>query len=267
MSFFEMLGQLNKGVQEKDIPTDSKMTRRLNVSISTRPPERTRMALYVTDTARLCLRRMVLKVLRPEAVDTVPADLQKIFDIGKVTNDWWQNEYYGPMGVLIGDWKCRQCGRTQNGRMPQDPCGECGRLVWRYKETGIGFEAHGLTLRGRVDGIFNDPEPMVLEMKTKRSVLWSEMKRPEYEHIVQASIYAECLGLNTIFLSYISKDTWRTKDYIIQKDSEAVQRVRETMRQVSEIVTGGNAESAPKACKNASAAKRRGCGYAGFCFA
>ena len=240
--------------------------------------------LWMTDFVSPCLRRMVWKITKPEIVDPPPpTDLRKIFDAGKAIHDWHQNEYYGPMGILWGRWKCSICKNVVEGFRPKEPCpggvtlgltGVCSCKIlgarWKYEEPRVEYKAYGITAAGRADGILygqsTDPSSEILEMKSKDSDLWAKLTKAEHGHVFQGSIYATMLGVKQVKIVYIEKNKWRLKVYQHQPIPDAMNTVDKIMKQVAELMTESGPSRAPKVCASKSASRARRCGARSLCF-
>lgn len=287
VSLIEIIAAFNKAALFD--PTDDTFEDALDAFLKQDAEPRTpKPELWMTDFTNPCLRRMVLKIVKPELVDPPPPpDLRKVFDAGKAIHDWHQNEYYGRMGILWGRWKCSICKDIKVGFKPKDPCNSqitigdashpptvlttCSKLGarWRYEEPRVEYKAHGITAAGKADGILygdhTSPAAEILEMKSKDSDLWADLKKAELNHVYQGSIYAIMLGIQKVKVVYIEKNKWRLKVYDHQTIQDAMNTVDKVMKQVSELVKVGF-ERAPRACASKSASRARRCGARSLCF-
>jgi len=80
--------------------------------------------LHPSEVAGVCPRMVVLnRILK---IPKFQGDniLQRIWNDGHAFHGWYQNRYFGPAGVLYGQWVCSRCKKVVEGFMPKDSC-EC----------------------------------------------------------------------------------------------------------------------------------------------
>lgn len=284
----ESLGQFNRSVMEQQgVESATKdVSKILDGFLKRGTPRPFKGRLRISEMSDPCLRKMVLHYLYPEVCDpSPPTALQRQFDQGNVTHDWWQNGYYGRFGMLKGTWKCSICGREVSGLRPTKWCetpivikdlGDkaettCAALgaKWRYKELWVEFSEHGLLLVGKCDGILylGPPEPeAVLEMKSEDPDLWKSRTKPEPKDVLQASAYADLLGIKKVFMSYIEKSKWRTKDFLMDAVDGARDWLSREMKIIAELINEGKPDRAPCKCSSKDASRARRCGFRNHCF-
>jgi hypothetical protein len=278
----QLLGELNRPLMSP-AELDSDIRKKVGSFLAGRRPDHRRPGIHVTDLSDPCMRRLVLKILKPEVTDPPPPQaLSRIFDQGKATHEWWQNRIYGPAQILVGVWKCSICGEIKTGRMPKEPCVNtisvhetlvtrgfscAAEGEWLYVEPRVEMVLAGVPVTGNADGILDwKSGRAALEMKTKRSELWKTLTKPERPHIFQASIYAPHLGTDRMLISYISKDEWDTKDYMVRVDPAALPWAESQVKLAAELAKENRVDSASKACASATASRALRCGYSKFCF-
>jgi len=291
MNLFNTIGQFNRQATEGEKPTKD-LSNRLNDHLGATQyhpfevKEETERAgdLRISRLSNPCIRQLVFKILRPDIKDPPPPPgLRKIFDQGKATHSWWQNNYYGPMGSLIGGWKCSICKETtERSTMPKHRCQNrvsietpSGKIVtscedlgsyWKYVEPEIRFEMHGFEVTGHCDGEMALDDMTVLEMKTMDSDRWKRLACPVPKDVVQSSCYAHELDCPKILLSYIEKNTWATKDYLIDADQTAWGWLDKQIGVIRMLVDQQSPFNAPRTCKNKKSSAARACGFADLCF-
>lgn len=172
-----------------------------------------------------CPRQAVItKILdEPGGSDSIDGRLQRIFDTGTALHSWYQNRYFGPMGILWGGWKCSRCHGVKTGFMPKEKCScvkdarceaICGEAPgaqrggclncgiwgsWTYQEiqlflsskqmTASGFEVE-VSIVGHMDGlIFLANKWGVLEMKTINDRGFGMLPAPQEGHRNQVQTY------------------------------------------------------------------------------
>lgn len=195
--------------------------------------------LHCSEMGYYCPRREVLKNLFniQEEKDITPSS-QFVFDTGTIFHKIFQDQYWGPLGILIGKWRCQRCGKvigTDQEMVPMPinacecirekdatdkPCKDCiwkedsvlqrhCQLCykwgnWTYEE--IGVFCPELNLTGHADGILLlNGKKILLEMKTIRSDLHEKITSPYYSHIVQVNLYMWLLNLTQAIIVYIDK--------------------------------------------------------------
>lgn len=284
---FVALAQATKCVK-KGVKPSRTMTVAINKFLARRPKDVRRPGIHVTTIINPCIRKVVYKLLNPEAEDGNPKpDSQKIFDNGKAVHEWWQNKYYGPMGILIGKWKCSTCGTITTGAQPKHVCGNklevsgldvggtittsCEELdtEWVYVEPEVHFKHAGLLLTGNCDGELLAPKgrTRTLEMKSMDPHWFKDLDHPNPKDILQASIYALLLDHDEIMVSYIHKSTWKTKDYIRKPNKvAALNWIKKQLELIAKILDTGDPLRAPKLCTKGTSGRAMICAASKLCF-
>lgn len=156
-----------------------------------------------------CHRRKVIqKVLDEYGIDHAqPIDVtsQGFFDTGHAAHHWFQERVLGPMGVLEGSWRCRRCLAQHDGFMPES-C--CGARDFEFIEPSIRIAEHDIV--GKCDGILHMPDgsKAILDVKTRKSSLFTGLHAPEPDHVGQITVYMHALGIHDAILLYVKKDNW-----------------------------------------------------------
>lgn len=200
---------------------------------------------HVSQLVSLCSRKVVFAEVFPEMdkPEPISATNQLTWDFGTATHRWWQEEYFGPMGWLIGSWLCSRCGHVVRGKLPRDPCSECGWLgrengvassceescrwpggyqapdrhcslkckrwgSWRYLEPRVMDD--DLELVGSCDGILELPpkyalDRVALEIKTITKSYFDRLTGPTRAHVFQLNTYMHFLELTHGLFLYIHK--------------------------------------------------------------
>lgn len=276
----KMLGEFNRHLL-LDEP-DKNLNKMLNAFLQRRKPDKRRLGVHVTDLLTPCFRRLILKVNESTLDDPPgPSQGQKMFDNGKMIHRWFQNEYFGPMGVLRGDWECSICGRIESGPMPTQPCTtliQIGGLPfmckslgarWVYQEPRIDFILNGISITGNCDGEIVLPQGIktILEIKSMREDLWKDTRRAPLKDVKQASIYAWAKGFKENLVVYVNKTDWRLKVYPKKIDLSAVTWIDEQTKILSMLIERKTTPmDAPIVCKNRDAVRAKRCGARNICF-
>ena len=207
---------------------------------------------HPSQLSRMCPRHEVLRQLMPAAVDRsklIPdLRMQVIFDVGHALHRWFQEQYFGPMGRLKGNWICRLCGTVAtNVPMPAHPHSCTGNSdvieigknqFWSFDEPALENTEWGVV--GRCDGIYipisKDVEEAVLEIKTAGPSFWTNPKAPLRPNVFQINIYMWLRGLKRGVLLYVDKaGTYKKgrpfKEFIIEYNDaprkEACEKIEE----------------------------------------
>jgi hypothetical protein len=200
----------------------------------------------------MCPRFEVLRQLIPGVVGkksfrpTPKAKL--VFDVGTALHRWWQDQYFGPMGVLVGNWDCPRCGyMVEDQTMPLTPCPNCmesfperpielGRnSLWRFREVPVSDPELGII--GHSDGLYllgkgtMYEERAVLEMKTAGPNFWTNGARPYPANIFQINLYMWLTKTKKGFLLYIDKGgaaatDLMCKEVVVDYDDRPHQQVK-----------------------------------------
>lgn len=225
---------------------------------------------HVSSLYYMCPRSVVLQRVLGVSGSPPSAILQAKFDIGHAMHAWYQNKYFGPMGILWGRWNCSSCGdMIRNSFMPEVPCDcENSRIaVWEYVETRVFCQ--GLNIVGHCDGIIDrgDGDQYVLELKTMDPYLFSKLKEPQEAHKCQVRWYAWMQGIDKGLIVYIDKSANGKdpiKEFVVKHDSETIEMVR------AKIMTCERAfadKTIPeRTCDNKSCAKAKYCSLKTLCF-
>jgi len=145
----------------------------------------------------MCARQNVLARLLGVMGKPFDTGLLKIFDVGTALHAWYQNQYFGEMGILWGKWQCLRCDTELWGTMPQGrDCAYCHKSArWVYQEVCVRAPLPGNFERGIVghsDGlILLNGRWYLLEIKTINEGGFTWLKQPKPNHARQAQVYAE----------------------------------------------------------------------------
>ena len=282
-NIIEVIGAFNRFLIFED-PFDQ-FRRDLNAFLAKQPADKRRPGIHVTDLLAPCFRKLMFKLLDPTYTDVqVPGKDRKMFDCGTTTHWWWQNKYFGPMGLLRGGWKCTICGRKIEGFMPKEPCEtnikfklEDGTPVdttcallgskWGYVEPEVNFTLNGIDVTGNTDGeLVVRSNEMILEMKSMRQDQFKELHRAIPKDVMQASSYAWAKGIKTILPIYINKTDWDFRPFLKKPDPRAVAWLDEQTRVLAMLLDTKDPMAAPPLCKHKDVSKAKRCWCRSKCF-
>jgi hypothetical protein len=283
----ELLGNFNRSILFDE--TDKEVTKLLSSFLSGRTNRRSSKRVSVSDLLYPCYRRMMFK-LKDSLTDPMgPPKSQKMFNAGTACHEWWQNRYFGPMGILHGDWECSCCKRIVRGTMPTEPCMTEHSLVpeeglktwepevktcndlkaeWKFKEVRLEMEINGIPLVGYSDGVLLLSEDTLLELKSMKTNLWEETKKARPRDVHQAEIYSWIWGIKRILVGYIDRGSWDFKPFIRKATDGGITLVTQNTAILASIMeaTGGNPMLAPGICKSRNSGKAPTCGGRDLCF-
>jgi hypothetical protein len=187
----------------------------------------------------MCPREFVIRRLIPQydREEELEPDLIRIFDTGHAHHYWYQNEYFGPMGILWGRWQCLKCDTIDWGFKQKDKCPHCGGTHFLYKEVPVVAKLPNCVdpVNGHADGlIIIRNRWYLLEIKTIKSNALKWMKGAMDKHVKQAQIYCELIRQRLvpvpfgttiptpekILILYISKNDSELRDYIVDADPD-----------------------------------------------
>jgi hypothetical protein len=164
--------------------------------------------LHASSLWKTCARRVVLEAALKPTPELTRAGNFLTYDVGHALHHWWQNNYLGPMGVLIGNWRCLACNDivVRDAFQPQ-ACPKCSRPrsdVILYEE----YRVHDPVINyvGHSDGIIElDTLRHVFEFKTASPSDFEGLDKPKLEHVVQAHAYMHALKLKSTLIVYQNK--------------------------------------------------------------
>ena len=211
-------------------PVEKSVVSDLGKALGTRAPDQRAKGWHPSSLMDMCPRFETLKQLINTDEIRDPGHsprTQMIFDVGNALHEWWQEQYFGPMQVLKGKWRCVRCGYVTSGMvlMPNRPhaCGEDdgpsitdGKIItlgnnrsWKFDEVRVTNDEWGVV--GHSDGIYvlgkDSPqeEEVVLDIKTAGPTFWAGGGRVYPSNIFQVNIYMWLLGLKKSILLYVDK--------------------------------------------------------------
>lgn len=137
-----------------------------------------------------CPRKIVILECVPSAKkeDGIPPKLRRIFDIGTATHRWYQEEYFGPMGILWGKWTCSRCGAVHWGFMPSDRC-KCRQRASEQLDTAC-FRICGVT-----SGVAHDWDYQIIDARggCRHCGLWGHWEFREIPFRLGHPELGECI--------------------------------------------------------------------------
>ena len=156
-------------------------------------------SLYHTCPRELAMRAVLSGTMPPKR-KPFDARLLSRFDVGTALHRWWQDEYLGPAGILLGEWRCTGCRDVVSGVMPSSSHGCSDRARWVYRESRVEYREDGWTrpIVGRFDGEIEGDPPEgetdrvgVLEIKTAS---FMPIKEISGDYMWQVQVYMHLRG-------------------------------------------------------------------------
>ena len=192
-------------------------------------PSKRETGWHVSEIAGYCPREYVIGklTLKEKRTDKpVYPRVARMWDHGTAVHELHQEDYFGPMGILWGRWKCSRCDDLKWGLMPDEPHEECRDRIplcqilcqgqedkrkarggcshcgiwgkWEYGEVPVLYEKDGVRLIGSADGIIKIGNAWgLLELKTSNKSKFEsivENESAEEEHEAQGQTYANIIN-------------------------------------------------------------------------
>jgi hypothetical protein len=191
-----------------------------------------------------CPRQTMLEALIQKPSDW-NAQATRRADAGSAMHWWYQNKYFGPMGVLMGIWECTACGaRTEKGSlMPFVPCG-CGgpnSKRWEFVETRVEYEIPGLPgvlLTGYYDGgIQSDHGKFLVDMKFPGPKTFSKLSSPPEGYVNQVELYMAIEGWDGEGLLFYGdkNDGTEAVEFIVHRNESALPEAVEKIKAIEVV--------------------------------
>lgn len=196
--------------------------------------ERRTDKVHPSSIATDCSRKVYYDLTKAPVtnIKVVPKQLQRIFDVGHFYHSYIQARLYET------------------------------KLLQAMEVPVISEEYF---ISGKADGVLKwHGQEVIVEIKTINSFGFGALKAPTESHYIQASIYAELLGVDYILFLYINKDTSGIKEYYVKK-SEAF--IEEAFDKIADIKYHMRKETPPeRECDSINCAQAKTCPYKNHCF-
>lgn len=259
-----------------------KLTVALDLFIRQRPGDYREPGWHPSQFCGACPRLMTLDRLLPgpEGGGDVDVKLQRIFDVGKALHHWYQNEYFGPMGVLWGKWRSIR-GEIRWGFMPS-LSGEGKHHEWEFLEVPFGAAlGEGFApIRGHADGLVQlQNKWFLLEMKSINDRGFNWLGQAKTGHIAQGQIYGEMVRQKlvrecpieipypeSLLVLYIGKNDSQEKEFVVPLDSVAGKRELRRPLQVEEAMRDHILPDREPDCTNMLKEPAKACRMVSYCF-
>lgn len=185
--------------------------------------------------------------------------LERVFDNGHKMHFRWQ-EYLTNAKILRGCWKCGKCGQVYGREsalgifspLQTDPNWECGcggntinGPALEYQEVVVCSEKE-YNFKGNVDAIVdlrgspwgqgNEYDVFVVDFKSMKDDMFSDLRQAKYEHIVQTNIYMWILDLQLAVVLYENKDNQQVKEMLVPRDDELIEKIKRQALKMVEVL-------------------------------
>jgi CRISPR/Cas system-associated exonuclease Cas4 (RecB family) len=238
-----------------------------------------------------CRRKMAYQYFNekenflPPSASSVDFRMERIFDNGHGTHARWQN-YLDKAGYLRGYWRCTNphCATVHgadselgqfNPTRDKDWSCRCGSKSLAYEEICVksppefNFEGHVDAVLDLTGSPHENPRGVnvfVVDMKTMKDELFSELVEAKHEHVVQVHIYMWLLKLSGAVVLYENKDNQSIKEMFVPRDESMVERIKKEAVDLKEMLS---IRKLPPRFGGATRSKYpcRGCEFLELCFA
>lgn len=200
-----------------------------------------------------CLRKIAYQYYNQTEhfADKTASDIdprfERIFDNGHSVHARWQN-YLDCAGVLRGYWRCANpvCEMVYGEEEPWgvfNPqrtipgwacrCGNNKKLIYEEvlikSEDIYNFEGHCdavVDVRGTPEARGNHMDVFVVDFKTIKDDMYSELIEPKHEHVIQTHIYMWVLNIHAAVVVYENKDTQALKECFVPRDEALIEKIK-----------------------------------------
>ena len=191
--------------------------------------------------------------------------MTNVFAEGHAIHGKWQT-WLWQMGVLVGDWLCRECAHRWFAKSPTE-CQFCQSERLTYKEYPLRHERY--MVEGHADGAVHFPDwRSLIEIKSigirtlafesprlyqryldgeSAEEIWQAITHPFSSHMRQGQLYLWMAWptYEQIVFIYESKFTQATKEFVVEYNKDFVASILETAKEVSQCVRTGYVPDRP----------------------
>lgn len=233
--------------------------------------------------ATLCPREEVLAALHDiTRTEIQSADDMLLLSLGSDFHSKLQDEILPYVGVLYGEWKCKECVKVYGGKgrkkvlepatdliLKPEKCTRCESVDFTYVEQLL--EDSEVHITGHMDGFIRVPfreDLGVFEGKSISPRGAADIKEvPKIDHEVQVQLYMWLTGLSWAIILYWDKGTYGLNgitEHFVERDDALIGTVRETIRSIWSGIEGGPLPD--RICVSASAPRAAECACRKPCF-
>lgn len=266
------LADVLRGAYVKKAPTGSiDLVGLINSKLGGRKlqqPHSADSVLRVSTVIKMCPRQEVLRYrLGIPKAEAITPTLQATFDFGNAFHELVQNRWFGQWGILIGDWRCLNCGTVVRNRKIPPHCFLCKGSKFHYEELTPINDKHGIS--GHVDGVIEVGDYRgVLELKTYNGKAYSYVAmydKPMPGHLDQIQMYMWLTKERSGVILYFDKEESKMKNYSVSYQPEVVELF---LGRVGQFRHAMRTETLPKRelCGTKDCTRARACTVRKDCF-
>jgi hypothetical protein len=255
-----------------------------------KPPLTAESYLRISSLAMMCAREEAICVDQQiHRDDPISADTMMLFEHGHALHWGLQNRMLPLTAVLVGRWRCTQCGHTVGGRerwvlpLPEDwqetqiprpsHCEGCSSEM--TSDTCLYEEQHFVDskhrLMGHPDGFLRMGSFKRLGVLEIKSIgfkgAWEVRGCPKMEHVVQLQCYmwlTGCIWGKVLYWDKAGGGLGALIEHTLESDDEQIEAIQELIRQIWLGVSGGPLPE--RICGTVSCARASECPVAIPCF-
>ena len=234
-------------------------------------PERSSDVMHPSDMVKpeWCGRHDYYRIVGVSPEKTSQANpsfrMTNVFAEGHAIHGKWQT-WLWQMGVLVGDWLCRECGHRWFAKSPTE-CQFCRSDRLTYKEYGLRHQRY--MIGGHADGAVHFPDfRSLIEVKSigirtlafesprlyqryldgeSAEEIWQAITHPFSSHMRQGQLYLwmSWPSYEQIVFIYESKFHQQTKEFVVEYNKDFIAPLLETAKEVSQCVRTGYVPDRP----------------------
>ena len=247
----------------------------------------------ISQISGMCQRQAVFfKLLGNVPVEIqqeIEFDAESRMSLGTSFHDYIQTTVLGPMGVLKGNWLCKECFVVHKDCFYPSKCSGCGHSSFQYEEYTLYNDE--MLVCGHIDGILSkkrlaqlsmakvivvpvefdrieNDELAVLEIKSTSSFgyqkILSSLEPPEY-YKVQALFYQKALGLTETVFFYYDRDSGGVVSFSYKFEQELYDFYFGKMKYVLKCIEEKRLPE-DKVCLTMKDGKKCNCPFVEMCF-
>ena len=211
--------------------------------VSPRKPED---FVRISGLSKMCPREEVICSLEGlSREETIDPELNLIFIHGHALHWALQNLILGPLGVLLGAWRCQSCGKlyrhSEEGvddtesvsftpRPEKCSCSEDANFI--YHEQWLKNSEYRVS--GHPDGFLMLPNRTGYGVFEAKSIgqLWKVKNAPQLDHVIQVQCYMWLTGLQWSVILYWHKSGKGFDSFIehfVERDEDTITQIKSVL--------------------------------------
>lgn len=233
-------------------------------------------ALRASEFGNMCPRQEVLcALLDMGREEEFNADSLMTFLHGTALHWAFQNRMLPAVNVLIGRWRCNECGETYGdaSKLPANlvprpaRCTKCDYADFEYRELTLFNKEY--EIGGHPDGfLVLDSLPGVGILEAKSIMKGWEVKNcPMMAHVIQVQIYMWICDLQWAKIIYWEKGASGVEalvEHHVDRDEDTIKQIQLTIKSIRAALKGGPLPE--RICLKAEAPRAKKCNVKGPCF-